>query len=97
MAQAATRREERELSAAKLRVEELREHINHHNYRYHVLDDPEVSDAEYDELVRELRERGRNPARGGPFQSLQAGVPSHEDREANGYAASDEGNEKNVV
>jgi DNA ligase (NAD+) len=49
-------REERELSAAKLRVEELREQINHHNYRYHVLDDPEISDAEYDQLVRELRE-----------------------------------------
>jgi DNA ligase (NAD+) len=36
-------------------VEELREGINHHSYRYHVLDDPEVSDAEYDELLRELR------------------------------------------
>ena len=39
---------------AKVRVEELREQINHHSYRYHVLDDPEVSDAEYDELMREL-------------------------------------------
>ena len=48
-------KEERKLSAAKLRVEELREQINFHNYRYHVLDDPEISDAEYDELVRELR------------------------------------------
>jgi DNA ligase (NAD+) len=48
-------REERRLSEAKRRVEELREQINHHNYRYHVLDDPEVSDAEYDELMRELR------------------------------------------
>jgi DNA ligase (NAD+) len=47
--------EERRRSEAKLRVEELHELINHHNYRYHVLDDPEVSDAEYDELMRELR------------------------------------------
>ena len=29
--------------------------MNHHCYRYHVLDDPEVADVEYDELVRELR------------------------------------------
>jgi DNA ligase (NAD+) len=47
--------DERELQAAKLRVEELRTQINYHNYRYHVLDDPEVSDAEYDRLMRELR------------------------------------------
>jgi DNA ligase (NAD+) len=46
--------EERELAEAKRRVEELRDLINYHNYRYHVLDDPEVADAEYDELVREL-------------------------------------------
>src|SRR6266542_3936796 len=47
---------ERELAAAKLRVEELRELLNYHAYRYYVLDDPEVSDAEYDELMQELRE-----------------------------------------
>jgi DNA ligase (NAD+) len=47
--------EERKLAEAELRVEELRELVNHHMYRYHVLDDPEVSDAEYDELIRELR------------------------------------------
>ena len=46
---------DRERAEAKVRVEELRELINHHSYRYHVLDDPEVSDAEYDELVRELQ------------------------------------------
>jgi DNA ligase (NAD+) len=47
--------EERRRAEAKRRVEELRDLINHHNYRYHVLDDPEVSDAEYDELMRVLR------------------------------------------
>jgi DNA ligase (NAD+) len=47
--------DERSRAVAKLRVEELRSAIDHHRYRYHVLDDPEVSDAEYDELMRELR------------------------------------------
>jgi DNA ligase (NAD+) len=49
------RTDERERARAKLRVEELRAEIEHHRYRYHVLDDPEVADAEYDELMRELR------------------------------------------
>jgi len=38
------------------RIAELRGVINHHNYRYYVLDSPEISDAEYDELMRELRQ-----------------------------------------
>ncbi|MDP9298251.1 MAG: NAD-dependent DNA ligase LigA [Actinomycetota bacterium] len=46
---------DRELAEAKVRVEELRQQLNHHSYRYHVLDEPEVSDAEYDELMRELQ------------------------------------------
>jgi DNA ligase (NAD+) len=37
------------------RVEELRDLIRYHNQRYFELDEPEVSDAEYDQLVRELR------------------------------------------
>jgi DNA ligase (NAD+) len=49
------RTDERDRATAKLRVEELRAEIEHHRYRYHVLDDPEVADAEYDELMRELR------------------------------------------
>jgi DNA ligase (NAD+) len=36
------------------RAEELRELVAHHNRRYFELDDPEITDAEYDELVREL-------------------------------------------
>jgi DNA ligase (NAD+) len=36
------------------RVNQLREEINYHNYRYYVLDDPVVSDAEFDRLLKEL-------------------------------------------
>src|SRR4030067_2835347 len=43
-------------AAARRRISELRQVIEHHNYRYYALDDPEVSDAAYDRLVRELRE-----------------------------------------
>jgi len=46
---------DRQLHEAKLRVEELRSQIAYHDYRYYVLDSPEISDAEYDELMRELR------------------------------------------
>ena len=44
---------------AKKRLEELRELINYHNYRYYVLDDPEIPDAEYDRLMQELLELER--------------------------------------
>ena len=36
------------------RVKELREKIHYHNYRYYVLDDPVISDAEFDRLLSEL-------------------------------------------
>jgi DNA ligase (NAD+) len=44
------------MNKVKQRIAELRETINHHNYRYYVLDSPEISDAEYDELMKELRQ-----------------------------------------
>jgi len=51
-----------DLEKVKARIEELRALINYHNYRYYVLDSPEISDAEYDELMRELRElEGKYP------------------------------------
>ncbi len=37
-------------------IEELREKIRYHNYRYYVLNEPEISDAEYDRLFKELEE-----------------------------------------
>ncbi|MBN1176584.1 MAG: NAD-dependent DNA ligase LigA [Dehalococcoidales bacterium] len=36
-------------------MEQLKTEINHHNYRYYVLDSIEISDAEYDDLMRELK------------------------------------------
>ncbi len=39
---------------AQKRIAQLQEEINYHNYRYYVLDDPVISDAEYDQLMREL-------------------------------------------
>ena len=40
---------------AKKKVAELRRLVEHHNYRYHVLDDPDVADAVYDALYDELQ------------------------------------------
>ena len=42
--------------AAATAAEALREALRYHNYRYYVLDDPVVSDAEYDRLFRQLQE-----------------------------------------
>ena len=42
--------------ALAARAVELRDLIEYHNRRYHVLDTPEIPDADYDALVRELRE-----------------------------------------
>jgi DNA ligase (NAD+) len=44
-----------EVEIVKKRIAGLRDQINYHNHRYHVLDSPEISDAEYDVLLLELR------------------------------------------
>ncbi len=75
-----------ERSRAEERAAELRRLIEHHNHRYYVLDDPEISDAEFDALMRELRELEKaNPGLatpdsptqkvGGATSSLFAEVP----------------------
>jgi DNA ligase (NAD+) len=43
-------------ATAEDRAAELRRALDHHNHRYYVLDDPEVSDSEYDALLNELRD-----------------------------------------
>jgi DNA ligase (NAD+) len=42
--------------AAKQEIEKLRDKIRRHDYKYYVLDDPEVSDAAYDRLMNRLKE-----------------------------------------
>lgn len=42
--------------STKSRYEELKQQIHFHNYRYHVLDDPVISDAEFDKLLKEFRQ-----------------------------------------
>ena len=37
------------------KIKSLRDQLHYHSYRYYVLDDPEVSDAEYDRMFRELK------------------------------------------
>src|SRR5437867_3214789 len=43
-------------SSVQQRIEKLRKEINQHNYHYHVQAQPEISDQEYDRLLRELIE-----------------------------------------
>lgn len=42
--------------SARRRIDDLRRRIEYHNYRYYVLDNPEIPDAEYDRLFRELQQ-----------------------------------------
>ena len=48
--------DDRSIEQLETEAVSLREQINHHNYRYYVLDDPQITDAEYDRLMRRLEE-----------------------------------------
>ena len=61
------------------RVEELSKQLDHHLYRYHVLDDPEISDAEYDRLYDELV----------ALEEAQPGAPGADLADAAGRRAAD--------
>ncbi|HYW77099.1 MAG TPA: NAD-dependent DNA ligase LigA [Gammaproteobacteria bacterium] len=43
-------------AAARKKIDELREAVNEHNYRYYVLDAPTISDAEFDAMLRALQD-----------------------------------------
>ena len=40
------------------RTQELHDQLNAHNHQYYALDNPTITDAEYDQLFHELRQRG---------------------------------------
>ena len=52
----AKKRARRPTGGAASRARELRREIEKHDHRYYVLDDPTISDTDYDDLLRELRE-----------------------------------------
>lgn len=43
---------------AKERIDWLRSELHRHNYNYYVLDNPEISDKEFDDLMHELQKAG---------------------------------------
>ena len=43
-------------ASVKKEIEDLREKLRYHEYRYHVLDDPEISDVAYDRMLVRLKE-----------------------------------------
>ncbi len=66
------------------RARELRNQLDHHNYRYYVLDDPEISDAQFDALLRELQQlEAAHPELVHPDSPTQrvGGQPAREFRE----------------
>ena len=72
--------QQNDAAAAAERIDALCHEIELHNYRYHTLDDPTISDAEYDALFRELRElEAAHPELQSPDSpTMRAGAPPSE-------------------
>ena len=65
-------------SKIKKRIEKLREEIHYHDYKYYVENNPEISDYEYDKLLRQLKElEDREPSLKSPTSPTQrvGGMP----------------------
>ena len=76
-------------AGAAARAAELRAQLAQHDYRYYVLDDPQVSDAEYDRLMLELRQlESAHPQLVTPDSPTQrvSGTPSAASRAATSAA-----------
>ncbi|TNC84245.1 MAG: DNA ligase (NAD(+)) LigA, partial [Alcanivorax sp.] len=44
------------MSSVEQQIEQLRQQLREHNYKYYVLDEPSIPDAEYDRLFRQLKQ-----------------------------------------
>lgn len=63
---------EQDIERVKERIEALSEEIEAHNYRYYVMDDPAISDASYDKMIRELEKlEKRYPSLASPYSPTQ--------------------------
>jgi DNA ligase (NAD+) len=63
---------EQDIERAKERIEALRDEIEVHNHRYYVKDDPSISDAQYDKMIRELEKLEKQyPTLASPFSPTQ--------------------------
>jgi DNA ligase (NAD+) len=61
-----------DLKRARERIEVLSEEIEAHNYRYYVMDDPVISDARYDQMIRELEKLEKQyPSLASPYSPTQ--------------------------
>lgn len=63
---------EQDIERVKERIEALSEEIEAHNYRYYVMDDPAISDASYDKMIRELEKLEKQyPSLASPYSPTQ--------------------------